>query len=103
MIVSNPKLIDNGKYIFKAMNSAGLFVHTYELNFEGRKVGSKKKRYFENVTIANESTPRIYPKPKPVKERTPTPPPKPEPEQEPEETDWNVEGEGKNHVLCTLF
>lgn len=30
----------------------------------------KKKRYFENVTVINETAPRVYPKPKP-----PTPPP----------------------------
>lgn len=64
LIVSNPKLIDNGRYILKASNSAGTFEHVYVLNYEGRRSEPKRKRYFENVTIINEVAPRVYPKAK---------------------------------------
>lgn len=97
--MASPKLIDNGKYIIKATNSAGVFEHIYELNYEGRRVEPKKKRYFENVTIANVATPRVYPKPKPPKE--PTPPPIVEPEVAPVATnEWEIQPEG-NWLLST--
>lgn len=80
----------------KANNSAGSFEHAYNLKFEGRRVEPKKKRYFENVTIANEALPRIYAQPKPVKEPTP-PPVTEEPEPQPQ-NEWEVEAEGENEI-----
>lgn len=65
LIVSNPKLIDNGRYILKATNSAGTLEHTYVLKYEGRQVEPKRKRYFENITVINEVAPRVQPRPKP--------------------------------------
>lgn len=62
LIVSNPKLIDNGRYILKASNSAGTFEHVYVLNYEGKRTEPKRKRYFENVTIINEVAPRVMPR-----------------------------------------
>lgn len=59
---------DNGKYIIRCENRAGIIIFTYMLEFEGRKVEPKRKR-MDDIFIVNE-VPRVNPKPK-----SPTPPP----------------------------
>lgn len=69
LIISNcHPFRDNGKYVIRCENRAGMVEFIYMLEFEGKKVEPKRKR-MDEIFIVNE-VPRVNPKPK-----SPTPPP----------------------------
>lgn len=77
LIISNWKWIDNGKYLIRMENRAGIIDIVHVLDFEGVKPEPKRES-MATVFIQNE-VPRVLPKPKeptpPPKEPTPPPPP----------------------------
>lgn len=69
LIISDPNPYrDNGKYIIRCENRAGIVEFVHMLDFEGKKIEPKRKR-MDEVFVVNE-VPRVNPKPK-----SPTPPP----------------------------
>lgn len=69
LVVNRPRMIDSGKYIIIAKNSAGELELSHELEFEGRRDIQKPKKIY-TIEIENETKPRVYPRPK---EPTPEP------------------------------
>jgi hypothetical protein len=77
LIIANWKWIDNGKYLIRLENRAGVVELVHVLDFEG-VAPEPKRESMATVFIQNE-VPRVLPKPKeptpPPKEPTPPPPP----------------------------
>ncbi|XP_063702942.1 muscle M-line assembly protein unc-89-like [Culicoides brevitarsis] len=69
LVVNRPRMIDSGKYILIAKNSAGELELTHEMVFEGYQELAKPKKIY-TIEIENETKPRVYPRPK---EPTPEP------------------------------
>lgn len=69
LIISNANQYrDNGKYIIRCENKAGVLDLVHVLEFEGKKVDQKRER-MDKIFVMNE-VPRVNPRPK-----SPTPPP----------------------------
>lgn len=72
LIISDFKFIDNGRYLIRMENRAGILEITHVVDFELPLPEEKRKR-MDDIFIMNE-VPRVLPKPK-----SPTPPPVVEP------------------------